>query len=182
MNCKHYFLSAFTFFSISLFAQQPAKLVGTVSEETGEALPQANVVIDASKGQAAVTDFDGKYEITLPAGTYTVTYRYIGKDEQKRTVTLADGEKKTLDVTLTEKQQMIDVVVVTGTKYEQRLAEQTVSMDVVKGSSLTSQNITDLQQGMTRIPGVTIADGQVNIRGGSGWSYGGRFSCTSYGG
>jgi iron complex outermembrane receptor protein len=172
MNCKHYFFSAFTFFSISLFAQQSAKLVGTVSEETGEPLPQANVVIDASKGQAAVTDFDGKYEITLPAGTYTVTYRYIGKDEQKRTVTLADGEKKTLDVTLTEKQQMIDVVVVTGTKYEQRLAEQTVSMDVVKGSSLTSQNITDLQQGMTRIPGVTIADGQVNIRGGSGWSYG----------
>jgi outer membrane receptor protein involved in Fe transport len=172
MNCKNLLLATLLFFSFTLMAQQTAKLVGTVTEETGDALPQANVVIDASKGQAAVTDFDGKYEINLPAGTYSVTFRYIGKDEQKRTVTLADGEKKILDIQLTEKQQMIDVVVVTGTKYEQRLAEQTVSMDVLKGSSLTSQNITDLSQGMTRVPGVTIADGQVNIRGGSGWSYG----------
>lgn len=149
---------------------QDGKIVGKVSDESGEGLISAAVVIDASKGWAAVTDFDGNYEITIPAGTYEVTYRYVGRLESKQKVTVAAGETKTVNMTL--KEQIIDVVVVTGSKYAQKLSEQTVSMDVIKGSSLTSQNITDMSQGMNRVPGVTIADGQVNIRGGAGWSYG----------
>ncbi len=151
---------------------QNARLTGTVTDETRESLISANVVIDASKGWAAVTDFDGKYEISVPAGTYDVSFRYIGKEEQKIRVSLSAGENKTLNVVLIEKQQLIDVVVVTGSKYQKKLGEETVSMDVVKGTTLTSQNITSLDGGMNRVPGVTIADGQVNIRGGAGWSYG----------
>lgn len=171
MKLNHYLLLSLSFISFQLFSQD-AKLSGTVTQENGEAVISANVVIDASKGQGTVTDFDGRYELSIPAGTYEVTIRYIGKEEQKHKVTLAAGEKKSLDVVLKERQQMIDVVVVTGSKYEKKLGEETVSMDVVKGSSLTSQNITSLDGGMTRVPGVTIADGQVNIRGGAGWSYG----------
>ncbi len=171
MKLNHYLLLSLCFFSFQLFSQD-AKLSGTVTQENGEAVISANVVIDASKGQGTVTDFDGKYELSIPAGSYEVTIRYIGKEEQKHKVTLAAGEKKSLNIVLKERQQMIDVVVVTGSKYEKKLGEETVSMDVIKGSSLTSQNITSLDGGMTRVPGVTIADGQVNIRGGAGWSYG----------
>lgn len=171
MKLKFYALFAFSFFFLQLFSQN-AKLSGKVTEENGDALISCNVVIDASKGWAAVTDFDGLYEINLPAGEYTVLFKYVGKDEQKIKVTLAADEKKTLNLVLKEKANMIDVVVVTGSKYEKKLSEETVSMDVVKGSSLQSQNITSLDGGMTRVPGVTIADGQVNIRGGAGWSYG----------
>jgi iron complex outermembrane receptor protein len=171
MKLHHYLLSAVFFISSSLLAQN-AKLSGKITEENKEPLISANVVIDASKGWAAVTDFDGNYEINVPAGTYDVSYRYIGKEEQKIKVTLAAGETKTLNVVLKDRQQLLDVVVISGTKYETKLSEQTVSMDVVKGSSLASQNITSLDAGMTKVPGVTIADGQVNIRGGAGWSYG----------
>jgi len=161
-----------TALSTSLFSQT-AKIVGTLTEENGDALISASAVIDATKGWAAVSDFDGKYEIdNLPAGTYEVTFRYVGKEEQKIKVTLSEGQVKTLNVVLKEKQNLIDVVVVTGSKYEKKLGEESVSMDVLKGSSLASQNITSLDQGMNRVPGVTIADGQVNIRGGAGWSYG----------
>lgn len=156
----------------SVYAQS-GKLSGTVTEENGDALISANVIIDAGKGLAAITDFDGKYTINnLTAGTYEVAFKYIGKEEQKLKVTIAEGQTATLNVVLKEKQQMIDVVVVTGSKYEKKMSEETVSMDVVKGTSLSSQNITSLDAGMNRVPGVTIADGQVNIRGGAGWSYG----------
>lgn len=166
-------LFAAMFFSAAATYAQTAKISGTVKEENGEALISANVVIDATKGWAAVTDFDGNYSIEkLPAGTYDVAIRYVGKDEQKIKVTLADGEAKTLNIVMKEKEQIMNVVVVTGSKYEKKLSEETVSMDVLKGSSLQSQNITSLDGGMTRVPGVTIADGQVNIRGGAGWSYG----------
>ena len=151
---------------------QNAKIVGRVIDEKGEGLIQAAVVIDASKGIATVTDFDGNYELNVAAGTYNVTYRYTGKQESKIKITLADGEKKTQNVTLTEKTKMMDEVVVSGSKYAKKMSEETVSMDVMKGSTLSDQNITSLDNGVQKIPGVTIADGQANIRGGAGWSYG----------
>jgi len=171
MKFSPYLLSLFILFSTQLHSQN-AKLTGKVTEETGEGLISASVVIDASKGWAAVTDLNGSYEISVPAGTYDVSFHYIGKEEYKQNITLQAGENRILNVILREKQRMIDEVVVSGSKYEKKLSEETVSMDVVKGSALTDQNITSLDQGMTRVPGVTIADGQVNIRGGAGWSYG----------
>ena len=171
MKFYYYLVTVFIFLSSSLYSQN-AKITGKVTEENREALISANVVIDASKGWAAVTDFDGNYSIDIPAGSYEMSFRYIGKEEQKIKVTVAAGEKKVLNVVLKDKQQIMDIVVISGSKYEQKLGEQTVSMDVLKGSSLANENITSLDAGMTKIPGVTIADGQINIRGGAGWSYG----------
>lgn len=172
MKFKYLLCSLLTFISIASFSQNNAKLTGKVTDEKGEAVMDASVIIDASKGLGTVTDPDGLYTVEVPAGTYNVTFKYVGKEDQIVSVTLVDGETKTLNSVIKEKAQLIDVVVVTGTKYESKLAEQPISMDVVQGKTLTNQNITNLEQGMTRVPGVTIADGQVNIRGGAGWSYG----------
>jgi len=169
---KHFFtLLCGVFMTLTSFSQS-AKLSGKIVDEKGEGLIQANVVIDASKGLATVTDFDGNYELALDEGTYTVTYRYVGKEEQKLKITLAAGEKKVQNITLTDKEKIMDQVVVTGSKYEKKLSEETVSMDVLNNTTLTNQNITSLDNGVQKVPGVTIADGQANIRGGSGWSYG----------
>jgi outer membrane receptor protein involved in Fe transport len=160
-----------TVLCLSLSAQK-ATITGRVTDEKGEGLIQANIVIDASKGMATVTDFDGNYELSVPPGTYDVTYRYIGKEEATIKMTLTDGQKKLQNVTLKDKEKMMEQVVVSGSKYARKLKEETVSMDVIKGSTLLDQNITSLDAGVQKIPGVTIADGQANIRGGAGWSYG----------
>ncbi len=170
MKCKF-----FTFlFSIStLFSTaQNAKLEGKITDEKGEGLIQANVIIDAAKGLATVTDFDGNYELSVPAGTYEVIYRYVGKEEQRLKLTFKEGDKLTQNMKLKEREKLMDQVVITGSKYEKKLSEETVSMEVMKNTVLQNQNITDVQSGVQKIPGVTIADGQANIRGGSGWSYG----------
>lgn len=93
MKLNHYLLLCFCFISFQLFSQD-AKLSGTVTQENGEAVISANVVIDASKGQGTVTDFDGKYELSIAPGSYEVTIRYIGKEEQKHKITLDAGEKR----------------------------------------------------------------------------------------
>ena len=161
----------FAILALSLNAQN-AKIVGRITDEKGEGLLQASVIIDASKGIATVTDFDGNYELSVAAGTYDVTFRYIGKEEQKINLTLKEGETKTLNLTMKEKQKLMEEVVVSGSKYDRKLKEETVSMDVLKGTALKDQNVTSLENGVQKIPGVTIADGQANIRGGAGWSYG----------
>ena len=168
---KLIYLLCCTLFSMTMYAQN-GKITGKITDEKGEGLIQVNVIIDAAKGMATVTDFDGNYELSVPAGTYTVTYRYVGKEETKLNVTLKEGDKQVQNIVLKEKAKMMDQVVVSGSKYEKKLSEETVSMDVIKGSTLSNQNITDLSTGVQKIPGVTIADGQANIRSGSGWSYG----------
>ena len=76
MKVHYALLFSIFFFSTTLFAQN-AKVSGKVTEESGEPLISANVVIDASKGLAAVTDFDGNYEINLPPGPYEVERPWV---------------------------------------------------------------------------------------------------------
>jgi iron complex outermembrane receptor protein len=172
MKLKHLLILFSVLVSATVFAQN-GKLAGVVKEENGQPLYSANVIIDASKGQAAITDLDGNFEIKdLPAGTYEVTFKYLGKADQVKKVTILPNQTITLNVTLKEKETLINTVVVTGSKYEKKASEETVSLDVMKGNVLANQNVTDVSNGVQKVPGVTIADGQANIRGGSGWSYG----------
>ncbi len=161
----------FTLLSLTTYAQN-GKITGKVTDEKGEPLLGATVVIDVSKNQATTADYDGNYELSVPAGTYTVVYHSVGKEDTKLTVTLKDGENQVQNVVIKDKAKLIDEVVVSGSKYAKKLSEETVSMEVMKGSTLANQNITDLSSGVQKIPSVTIADGQANIRSGSGWSYG----------
>ena len=68
--------------------------------------------------------------------------------------------------------QQIGTVVISAGKFEQKIEEITVSMEVIKPSLIENKNTTNIQTAMDQVPGVNITDGQANIRGGSGWSYG----------
>lgn len=159
-------------FSCILAFSQNAKIEGQLVDEKKEPIVQATVLVDAAKGLATVTDIDGFYELSLPPGTYDVTFKSMSKEEQVIKVTLTEGEKRTINLTLVEKPKIFNQIVVTGSKYEKKQSEETVSLEVMKSNVLANQNVTDVANGVQKIPGVTIADGQANIRGGSGWSYG----------
>ena len=59
---------------------------GTVSDQDGNALPGANVVVEGtSLGEA--TDGNGTYSITgVPAGSYNVTASFIGYETESQSV------------------------------------------------------------------------------------------------
>ncbi len=165
-------VSFVSFAVLSLFAQN-ATLKGTVTESDGEPAIQANIIVDVSKGWASVTDFDGNYTLSLPAGTYAVLYKYIGKEDQVLKITLSEGETKTQNIAFNDKIEMMNTVVVSGSKYAKKLSEETVSMEVLKSDLLEQSNITSAEDGLSKVPGVVVTgDGQASIRGGSGWSYG----------
>ncbi len=68
--------------------------------------------------------------------------------------------------------KVLDEVVVSAGRFEQKLSDITVSMEVVKARQLSNQNITSLDQILEKTSGINILDGQPSIRGGSGYSYG----------
>lgn len=168
---KLYLSILFSVIYLGLFAQT-ARVSGNVIDEAGSPIYSVNVIIDASQGLATTTDFDGNYQIDLEPGIYKIQYRYLGKEDQFVDVSLSSGEKKKLDITLKDKSEIIDIVVVSASKYEKKLGEETVSIEVMKSDVLKKTNTIDMEEGMNRVPGVTVVEGQANIRGGAGWAYG----------
>ena len=89
---------------------------GTVIDgEFNEPMAFANIVVKGtSKG--ITTDFDGKYELELEEGTYTLVFSYVGyATKEISDVVIKDGEVLTLDV-LMETNALDEVVITTTTK------------------------------------------------------------------
>jgi len=122
---------------------------------------------DPSKG--TVTDFDGHYTIMVDTRKPAMlTFSYVGYDTETRSVT---SVTKVLNVPLLTHNEVLDDVVVTAGRFEQRSTDVTVSMEVLKPQALRSQAPTDLSATLQTLPGVEIIDKQPSIRGGGGWTY-----------
>lgn len=159
--------------SLNLWSQQTSSIAGVIIDEKGEPVFSANVIVDAAKGWAAVTDFDGKYEITLPAGAYDVLVRFIGYEESMQSVIVGAGEKVSLDFSLQQSEQVIGEVEVSSPTKRGIVAEkEVVTVETISTDLIENNVITIGSDAVDRVPGVTLLDGQVSIRGGSGYAYG----------
>ncbi len=65
-----------------------------------------------------------------------------------------------------------DVLTVTASRFEKRLSENSVSVEVLKPEVIENSNSINIEDALDKMPGVQMLDGQANIRGGSGYSYG----------
>lgn len=160
--------------SITVFAQKEATVKGNITDaETLEPLGFVNISTNVGTDtRGTQTDFDGNYTLQLPAGNYILTFSYVGYAERKIDQVVTSGDVVTLNIAMKPQNELLDQVVVTAGKFEQKLGEQTVSLEVIRPSLVENTNSTAIDQTLQRIPGVDVVDGQANIRGGSGYSYG----------
>ncbi len=149
---------------------QTATLQGAITDAaTGEALIGATIQA-GSKG--TVSDYEGRYTFVLSPGNQTIEISYIGYATVRQKIILATGETRQLDVNLTEGAQLLQTATVTSGKFEKPLGEVTVSLEVLRPEVIENTNQPTLDAALQKVPGVTVLDGQANIRGGSGYSYG----------
>lgn len=134
---------------------------------TQEVLPGVSVFRD-KKG--VTSDVNGYFTFTVNDGTDTATlsFSYIGYLPQ--TLSLKTGAVHRIHL-LPSKSQL-DEAVVTGNRSATSLKRQTVSTDLIKPYLIESRITNNLEHVMSQLPGVQVVDGQLNIRNGSGWTYG----------
>lgn len=99
------FLSGVLFVSAAAYAQSTARIVGTVRDSSGAAVPNATVSainVQTSLRETRQTGVDGTYSIPLlPVGRYEVEVSKEGFQKILRTgITLAVNDNATVDVTL----------------------------------------------------------------------------------
>lgn len=121
----------------------------------------------------ASTDFvEGAYEISIAAGTYEMVCSYMGYATTTKSVTVKNGETQTININMSEEVNVLKVITKTASRFETPVGKSSISLDVVKPSLVDNTNATKVDEVVDKVPGVTVVDGQANIRGGSGFSYG----------
>ncbi|MEN8203430.1 MAG: TonB-dependent receptor [Bacteroidota bacterium] len=159
-------------FSGSLLLGQNRGGISGVVLDAESAEPMLAVSISVDKRTGTISDIEGKFILELSAGTHTLELYYVGYKMVRKEVRLAAGEQIHLDIMMKVRSRMLDEVVVSAGKYEQKISDVTVSMELIKPHQLSNQNIVSLDMILEKTPGISILDGQPSIRGGSGFSYG----------
>jgi outer membrane cobalamin receptor len=168
---KKTYLIIICFAFITNAFSQTTTVKGTVTNHAdGETVIGANILLDKTTG--TVTDIDGNYSIEVPVGRTTLTFKYIGFTTEKKIFTTKENEVYILNLVMEEESRKLDAVVVSAGKFEQKISDVTVSMEIITPEMIENENNVTLEDAITKVPGVMILDKQASIRGGSGYSFG----------
>lgn len=169
-KCTTTFLVLIALICSNLAAQSNFGVVsGKITDQnTREILVGAIVKADNT---VSSSDVEGSYKLRLSPGKYTLFCSYVGYATLSKVVDLKENDSLIIDFELKDASALDEVVVSAG-RFDQKLGEITISMEILKPALLENKNTTQLDVIMNQVPGVTVADGQASIRGGSGFSYG----------
>ncbi len=161
------------FFGTHVFSQKI--VTGTVTDETMHPLVGATVVVKEAPSVGTITDIDGKFSIEVPAIGETLVFRYIGASSKEVVI----GEKLIVNVLLSNRQELEDVVVI-GYGVQKRSditgAVTSIKVDDIKGMNIKSidQSLQGKVAGLNFIQnsGMPGAGSSIRIRGGNSISGG----------
>ncbi|MBB79175.1 MAG: hypothetical protein CL844_09265 [Crocinitomicaceae bacterium] len=151
------------FYPVFLFSQ----IKGVVlNKSSNESIFGAKIV--SSAGDKAITDVDGVFSINPK--NYPLTLVISAQTFLTDTVYIEKAGSYVF--TMEEPIQVIKTVVVSAGRRDQDIEDVPISMEILKPKLIDNKGIVDLEQAVDQSPGVFAMDGQVSIRGGSGFAYG----------
>ena len=165
---KIVFIICLAFMSTAIGVQAQT-VSGLISNTAGETVPGSYIT---SGTNAVASGFDGKYILTLSPGTHTLSCSFIGMATQSKSFSLNEGQNVVWDVVLETEARVLDMAVVSAGRFEQSVSEVTVSIEILQPALVESKATTSLESALEQVPGVSMVDGEPQIRSGSGFSYG----------
>ncbi len=152
----------------SLCAQSGVLTCKLTDSATGDPLIAANVQVNDAFYSS---DLNGQFLINEVSDTLYISIRYVGYTSINKAFVL-DADQRFLNIPLKPSAQVLNTATITGSKYERNTLTSVSSISVLKPALIAATNAPAIDQVLDKIPGVQIIDGQANIRGGSGYSYG----------
>jgi outer membrane receptor protein involved in Fe transport len=146
------------------FAQ---RITGKVVDASGGD-PIVGARVEGSGGEKALTNFDGEFVLEAASLPVTLVTTYVGYTPDTLVVKTPGNYR----IKLVSSDKMLKTVVVSAGRRAQEIEEVPISMEIIRPDLIDSKGFTDLEQVVDQTPGVYAMDGQVSIRGGSGYAYG----------
>ncbi|HEY5692704.1 MAG TPA: TonB-dependent receptor plug domain-containing protein, partial [Cyclobacteriaceae bacterium] len=143
------------------FLIQAQTLSGIVNSSEG---PVIGATVSAGGNVGTVTDTDGRYTLSLSAGTHKITFSYIGYVSQTRDVTLAAGESRNLNISLAEDVTQLGGVIIVGSRTQPRSVTDTpLPVDILTSDALISTGQTTFDKALQyRVPSFNTVQTPVN--------------------
>lgn len=154
LNLSLFFLSACAF---STYAQKPGKTMisGKVISTEKEVVDFATVYLKGT-GHGGITNQEGIYHVSAPAGNYTLVVSAVGYKTVEKPVTLLRGQRVRQNITISPETQQLDevTVVATGVSRLKRSAFNAVAVDT-KELQNTTKNLSDA---LAKAPGMKLRE------------------------
>lgn len=172
------------FLTLSAMTALAGNIKGTITDkQTKEPLTGATVQI-AGSTQGAVADIDGNYTLNVPDGVYDLVVRYVGYVDINASQVKVKGETVLNFEMDTDAQTLGEVSVVAKKNLEGEKALQmerqkaTLAIENLGAKEMSLKGISNVQEGVKKITGISIASaGQLIVRG-----LGDRYSSTTLNG
>ena len=154
---------------------QQITITGTVTDEAGEPIPGASVIIKGTS-TGTVTGINGRYSINVTGRDAVLQFSFLGYATAEQLV----GDRQQINVILKEKEISIDEVVVVG-YYNQNLRDVSTAVSKVNIKALENVSATSLTTLLAgQAPGLqTVIRGGIPGMGGSGMVIRGNTSLSS---
>lgn len=159
--------------SFNFFAQE-GNLFGRVTDRQGEPLIGATVIFKGDVTRGATVDFEGNYTLNLPLGNQRLVCRFTNKVTDTFTVVITENNFTEYNVVLMDFYEVTEfegVDILIG-KFDKRPEDITVSVEVIKPEIIENKNTRSVETILDQTPGLNILDGEPQIRGGSGFTFG----------
>lgn len=172
MNLRIFLISGFLILIQLLSFSQTITLKGVIrDEQTGDKLPFVNIGMEG-RSAGTYSDEEGHYRIELSKGEHTLVFSCVGYEKLEKHIR-ADGHKPIiLDIRMKSVSQELNTVVVSASKYAQKIQESISSIEVIRAKSIETGNLPTADKAIDKMPGITIVNNEPQIRGGSGFSSG----------
>jgi len=164
------FVFIYSLFSLQLYGQGTLK--GIVKDAADQESVTGAVVFDLfDKAHGAVSDINGIYQLALNKGKHTIICSMIGMRADTLVLSVDSGMVMH-DFVMKSSSVQLQTMVVSAGKYERKLEDMTVSMEVIKPALIENKNSANIKGVLEQVPGLNILDGEPQIRGGSGFDFG----------
>jgi iron complex outermembrane receptor protein len=173
MKIPSFILILLSFCVLQTVAQNQGYFEGTVkADDTGETLIGAHIKLKGDLSTGAITDVDGDFRIKVPEGHYVFVISFTGMKTATIEVDIKSGETIKQDIRLETYTSELQGVEVKVGRFDRSIEEITVSMEIIKPDIIQNKNITNITTILDYAPGLNILDGEPQIRGGSGFTFG----------
>lgn len=169
MKLKFLIITLFTF--AMSFAQNKGTVTGTIADKdlNNEPLPFATILIKGTQ-IGTNTDENGKYTLSVPAGSHTLIIDFLGYEAKEVPFTVKAGETKTINEALGSTSVVLEGLVMETTinreKESALLAEQkkaVVIKQTIGAQEMSRKGVSDAEGAVTKMTGVTKQQGAKNV-------------------
>ncbi len=145
---------------------------GKIKDTEHAPIAGATIKIESS-GMGDISDKNGEFEIRkVKSGSYKLLISFIGYKTESYSVEVGKSDVNNIEITLKEQAINIGEVIVSVNRHATAPQEVALSVSQIRSERLANLGANRIDEALRYVPGVTMNNDQISIRGSSGVAFG----------